>query len=76
MRVNHLRIVKLVLTKCIIHRSVFFISVLHHNIKTSVTIESFHMISDSDPDIVSWTGVGDSFTIKDIEAFQKVRNIH
>lgn len=29
------------------------------------------MISDSDPDIVSWTGVGDSFTIKDIDAFQK-----
>lgn len=33
--------------------------------------KSFHMISDSDPDIVSWTDVGDSFTIKDIEAFQK-----
>mmetsp|Transcript_36502 Transcript_36502/g.88464 ORF Transcript_36502/g.88464 Transcript_36502/m.88464 type:complete len:249 (-) Transcript_36502:932-1678(-) len=33
--------------------------------------KSFHMVSDSDPDIVSWNGVGDSFTIKDIDAFQK-----
>ena len=38
-----------------------------------VNTESFHMVSDSDPDIISWAGVGDSFTIKDIEAFQKVR---
>ncbi|CAJ1965529.1 unnamed protein product [Cylindrotheca closterium] len=29
------------------------------------------MVSDSDRDIVSWNGVGDSFTIKDIDAFQK-----
>jgi hypothetical protein len=29
------------------------------------------MVSDSDSDIISWTGVGDSFTIKDIDAFQK-----
>lgn len=33
--------------------------------------KSYHMISSSDPNILSWNGVGDSFTIEDIDAFQK-----
>jgi hypothetical protein len=34
-------------------------------------IETFHMISDCDPSVASWSAAGDCFTVKDIETFER-----
>ena len=35
--------------------------------------ETYHMIDTCDPLVASWSDGGDSFVIKDVESFSKVR---